>query len=326
MRIQLNRKNNLYFISIIGIILIILIIIFYWTLSPEQKELYIAKKGDTFSKIYNKLSPKITYSEFQKMNQHLDDNNYANIIPGDTIYINYKRKNKIWNPMDALNKNYTFQRIINYAFFVPFNLIINKKNSKSYNLYLTKIHETKKRIKKASVKEKQKFLNDALDGITRFWYTAGWNFYGATKKPYQKNIFEVYFQKNTSKQKGIACGHFVTACLHDLGFNFDRYSLGGKPASTIIRRFCNKNSIHTFTSLQQMENEIERQGEGFYIIGLSKHTAFVQNKKGKLYIIHSNYGYPRIVMKEKIYGSNALQSSKIYMIGKLFTKKYPEGF
>ena len=187
------------------------------------------------------------------------------------------------------------------------NLNIKAKDPSDYNSFLAKIYQKKKLYINKSISEKNKFLTSSLKEIHSYWYNTKYDFNGSTNTP----------------QKGkIACGYFVATTLHHLGFKFNRVKMAQQPAFKIINYFCDKKTIKWFknTSYKYLKNYLKKYKEGYYIIGLDNHVGFIYYGND-IYFIHSNGLYPRKVIKERAQNSEALMTSKVINIGKLFSEK-----
>lgn len=137
--------------------------------------------------------------------------------------------------------------------------------------------------------------------IPKYWKDTPWSFGGTTRKP---------------KSGNIACGYFVTNTLSDFGIKIERVFLAQQPSSVMIKKLC--SDIKYFTQRKDLENYILKQPKNtVYIVGLDFHTGFITREDKDTYFIHSNYIRNKGVVKENTESSQALNSSKTYMIGTL---------
>ena len=154
------------------------------------------------------------------------------------------------------------------------------------------------------LKKEMRFVNFLTDSLLPCWYGTKWNFYGTIEEP----------GKGT-----IACGYFVTTVLRDAGLSIQRVKLAQCASEEMIRRVCDKPTIHRYrnVSLADFTRKIKNMGFGLYIAGLDNHTGFIFNDGVESYFIHSTYVKPGCVIKEKANESIVLAYSKYRVIGKV---------
>lgn len=147
-----------------------------------------------------------------------------------------------------------------------------------------------------------------LKTITReifpFWYGTAWDFNGTTQTPLRGKI---------------ACGYFVSTVLKHAGFQLDRYDLAKQPASIVINRLCQQESIRIFNRTHQLIHYLENNGNGLYILGLDYHIGFLAKEEAGLWFIHSSESGG--VIREKVEDSEALFSSNLLVVGNLLVNR-----
>ncbi|MCD4654354.1 hypothetical protein K8T06_10535 [bacterium] len=139
-----------------------------------------------------------------------------------------------------------------------------------------------------------------------FWIGTPWDFNGISQTP------------NAGK---IACGYFVTAVLHDAGFNIDRRKLAQQPSENIIKTMISdENRIHRFshTSMEDFNSFMKDAADGVYIVGLDIHVGFIIKTKDETCFIHSSYYDPPLsVIKQALDEESPLKDSKYRVIGNI---------
>jgi len=167
-------------------------------------------------------------------------------------------------------------------------------------LLRTRLHYdlNKNRIDLDSVK--QVFGDRLINHVIPYWYGTGWSFGGHTSVP---------------KEGKIACGYFVSTTLNDMGLKLDRYKLAQKSPIDEAKALSCGTEITTIAhedpeqALAQINAHIKK---GVYFIGFDTgHVGFLVKKKGKLFLVHSNYLSPVSVCIEP------LETAKVF---KTFTK------
>jgi hypothetical protein len=110
----------------------------------------------------------------------------------------------------------------------------------------------------------------------------------------------------------------VTTVLDDFGIKLKRIYLAQQASSVLVSKLCEKNSIKTFSTIEQVENYLKgRNKHEIYIVGLDFHTGFVIRNDEKNYFLHSNYINREGVKKEELNTSRAFNASKLFVIGSL---------
>jgi hypothetical protein len=144
------------------------------------------------------------------------------------------------------------------------------------------------------------------------WLGTTWNFYGASSIPGQGEI---------------ACGYFVAATLHAVGFNVKislkdknkrHYTLAGLPSEQIILKLVDEKSIRRFSNrpIAEVKETIKEMGPGIYLIGLDQHVAYlVWDGSGDVMAWHAKPGHE--VVLEKPEEAPFISESKYRIIGKL---------
>ena len=198
----------------------------------------------------------------------------------------------------------------------------------SNNEYPEKILEIRKELKKLNIKFKNKgscsvtaeikdfFINSLKNKVFPAWYGTPYDFNGISRYPDSGGLLSYILRKDLKRK--IACGHFVSAVLDNIGFHIDkRLRLGRQPASHIIRTFVKKSLIkavvdYDFNKFLQI---IKEMGFGIYIVGLDTHTGFILYDNSGMWLIHSHM---RLwVLKEECSTSFSLKKSKFRMVGKI---------
>ena len=164
-----------------------------------------------------------------------------------------------------------------------------------YKEFLTSIH-------KKTDEEKKDYLFKFINyDVPNYWIGTPWSFNGTSREP----------QRST-----IACGYFVTNTLTDFGFDINRTYLAQQASSVMIKKLC--SDIKYFSKRQDLEKYIlSKDKNQVYIVGLDFHTGFITRENKDCYFIHSNYIKMKGVVKELTTTSQALNSSKSFMIGTL---------
>lgn len=192
-----------------------------------------------------------------------------------------------------------------------------KLDNKEYPLVLDTIKTIKQKLRKdkasVSVLEK-KFTQLITTKVFPYWYGTQWNFYGTTEKPNEGTI---------------ACGYFVTTTLRDMGVPIKRAKMAQCASEEMIRSLTSKKNIHRFsnTSMEDFEKQLQKLGNGLYIVGLDNHTGFILLSAEGKYFIHASGIYPFQVVKETLSESLILRKSNYRVVGKisgdeLFLKKW----
>lgn len=148
---------------------------------------------------------------------------------------------------------------------------------------------------------KAEFTNHLVDKIIPHWYGTPWSFEGHTALPNQGKI---------------ACGYFISTTLRDMGMKLNRYKLAQKSPideAKIISCGLVIKSVLEETPEKAFE-EIDRlTKEGLHFIGFDKgHVGYLLKRKGKLFLIHSNYLSPGAVCIEPLAESRVFQSFSIF--------------
>lgn len=128
---------------------------------------------------------------------------------------------------------------------------------------------------------KRTFGKQLTDRIIPYWYGTGWSFGGHTAVP---------------KTGKIACGYFISTTLKDMGLNLNRYKLAQKSPIDEAKALSFGAEIKTIAhedpeqALAQINKHIKK---GVYFIGFDTgHVGFLVKKRGKLFLVHSNYLAP----------------------------------
>jgi len=142
---------------------------------------------------------------------------------------------------------------------------------------------------------KQIFSDRLANAIIPHWYGTVWSFGGHTSVP---------------KKGKIACGYFVSTTLKDMGLKLDRYKLARKSPIDEAKAISCGTKITTIAhedpeqALAEIKGHIDK---GIYFIGFDTgHVGFLVKKKGRLFLVHSNYLTPVSVCIEP------LETAKIF--------------
>jgi hypothetical protein len=148
------------------------------------------------------------------------------------------------------------------------------------------------------------FITSIYNEIFPDWYGTDWDFYGTTETP---------------KQGKIACGYFVTTILRDAGVRVQRVSLAQQASENIIKSLTTDAYIKRFRNIaiEKFVADVKNSGAGLYVVGLDVHVGFILHDGSEVWFIHSSYGEPSEVVKEKALESAILSSSKYRVTGKI---------
>lgn len=137
------------------------------------------------------------------------------------------------------------------------------------------------------------------------WYGTAWEFSGTSQRPGEGNI---------------ACGYFVSTTLVHAGFRVPRAKLAQQAAETIIKTLVPKEEIWRSRTgeVSAVLAQLERRGDGLYLVGLDNHVGFLLKEGTRLEFCHSSYVAPREVTCEDAARAVALRS-KYHVVGRLFT-------
>ena len=153
-------------------------------------------------------------------------------------------------------------------------------------------------------KARKIFIDSIYHDIFPAWYGTDWDFYGTTETP---------------KEGKIACGYYVTTVLRDAGVKVQRVSLAQQASENIIKSLTTAPFIKRFhnAKIENFVADVKNQGEGLYVVGLDVHVGFILHDGNEVWFIHSSYGEPSEVIKEKALESPILSSSKYRVLGKI---------
>jgi hypothetical protein len=176
----------------------------------------------------------------------------------------------------------------------------SKSNAKSRRKNIEPVPIKKDVLEKA----RKFFVSSVYNEIIPEWYGTDWDFYGTTQTP---------------KVGQIACGYFVSTVLRDAGAKVQRVSMAQQASENIIKSLTTAKFIKRFSNItiEKFVADIENQGEGLYVVGLDNHVGFILHDGKDVWFIHSSYGEPSEVIKEKAIESVILSSSKYRVTGKI---------
>jgi hypothetical protein len=153
-------------------------------------------------------------------------------------------------------------------------------------------------------KARKVFVSSVYNEIIPEWYGTDWDFYGTTQTP---------------KVGQIACGYFVSTVLRDAGAKVQRVSMAQQASENIIKSLTTAKFIKRFSNIpiEKFVADIKNQGEGLYVVGLDNHVGFILRDGNEVWFVHSSYGEPSEVIKEKAIESLILSGSKYRVTGKI---------
>ncbi len=153
-------------------------------------------------------------------------------------------------------------------------------------------------------KARKSFVSLIYNNIIPVWYGTDWDFYGTTQTP---------------KEGKIACGYFVSTVLRDAGAKVQRVSMAQQASENIIKSLTSAKFIKRFSNItiEKFVADVKNQGEGIYVVGLDNHVGFILHDGEEVWFIHSSYGEPSEVIKEKAVDSVILSGSKYRVTGKI---------
>ena len=188
----------------------------------------------------------------------------------------------------------------------------NEPGTTDYDSLVERIRDNANKIQPANYKN---YIESSLERVLEQWYGTKWDMNGATMRPGAK--------------KQVGCDYLVIRALEALGYNFDLDKLGwdsiaDKPTSwlaseKIVKASSSNAQEFWGMSYKKFKKYLEKQEDGFYVVGLDKHVGFLHKKKSELYFIHSSENPYGKVVKQKADDVSSLRHSNVYVIGKLFT-------
>lgn len=154
----------------------------------------------------------------------------------------------------------------------------------------------------------QRYLDSLLvEHIFPHWYKTDWDFNGYSNVPGKGQI---------------ACGYFVSTPLKHIGFNWNRFRLAQKDATTIIKKISGDSTkFYWNKSPQQFLKLVDDISNGLYVIGFDSHVGFLHKHALGVSIIHSSYYGGICVMTEDAANAPALYHSNSFVLGRVFTKE-----
>ncbi|MFS4446485.1 hypothetical protein [Maribacter sp. 2307UL18-2] len=141
------------------------------------------------------------------------------------------------------------------------------------------------------------FAEQLTDKLIPYWYGTPWSFEGHTAIP---------------KKGRIACGYFISTTLRDMGLKLNRYKLAQKSPIDEAKVISCGAPITSITQSDSKEAFLELNRlttDGIYFIGFDKsHVGYLLKKRGKLFLVHSNYLSPTSVCIERLEDSRVFES------------------
>jgi len=137
-----------------------------------------------------------------------------------------------------------------------------------------------------------------------FWYTTRWTIRGSTRRP---------------RMGSIACGTFVSTILAHAGFRVERDKLGAQNSPQLMKTLTTKKHMKLMWrwSIGRFVRRLRKMGSGLYIVGLDTHVGFLLVTWGRVYFVHSSYGTPAVVLKERALKSPILASSRYRLVARI---------
>ena len=149
------------------------------------------------------------------------------------------------------------------------------------------------------------FCNALVNNIIPYWYGTPWDFNGHTDVPNESNV---------------ACGYFVSTPLRHMEIKVNRFKLAQQASMHIVKSLACESQVYSYhkPNVIEMVDEIKSTySDGIYTVGLSNHVGYLLLKKGELYFIHSNYGYPQEVVIEIASESDVFSYSDVFYISSI---------
>jgi hypothetical protein len=143
-----------------------------------------------------------------------------------------------------------------------------------------------------------------VNQIIPYWYGTPWSFGGHTVTP---------------REGQIACGYFISTTLLHAGVQLNRYRLAQQAPEDEAKALAMGDSVSVFQGgwvsdvLPILQNSLK---DGLYFIGLSSsHVGFLLKRRGKFFLLHSNYVYPAELRIEPAGERSVLNSfSTFYLV------------
>jgi hypothetical protein len=137
-----------------------------------------------------------------------------------------------------------------------------------------------------------------------FWYGTRWTIRGSTRRP---------------RTGSIACGTFVSTILAHASFRVERDKLGAQNSPELMKTLTTSKHIqlHYNWPIRRFVRRVRQLGNGLYMVGLDMHVGFLLVHWGRVYFVHSSYGTPAVVVKERALKSPILTASRFRLVAKL---------
>lgn len=147
------------------------------------------------------------------------------------------------------------------------------------------------------------FTEALINRVVPYWYGTPWSFEGHTAIPGEGKI---------------ACGYFVSTTLENAGIKVNRYKLAQQAPEGEARAIAMGDSVRVVRggwmgeALPVVENSLK---DGIYFIGLSSsHVGYLLKRRGRLFLLHSNYTHPAEVRIEPANGMSVLHNFTTFYI------------
>ncbi len=170
-----------------------------------------------------------------------------------------------------------------------------------------------------SQEEVEQYWMEVLeDDLFPAWYGTPWSFSGVAERP--SPAFLLTPSPLREPQRSIACGHFVGVVLRDLGFDLDRFAVGRLASRRIIETLVSdRRLIRRFYEepIDELTAQIRELGHGVYVVGLDFHTGFLLANERGVFFIHSTAFPPFCVVKEPLWRSLGIRTSKVVWVARI---------
>lgn len=99
----------------------------------------------------------------------------------------------------------------------------------------------------------------------------------------------------------------------------ERDKLGAQNSPQLIKTLTTKKHMKLTWkwSIKRFVRRVRKMGNGLYIGGLDMHVGFLLVRWGRVYFVHSSYGTPAVVVKERATKSPILTGSRYRLVGKI---------
>ncbi|MGB0840071.1 MAG: hypothetical protein ACPGXL_08025 [Chitinophagales bacterium] len=197
-----------------------------------------------------------------------------------------------------------------YATFGAYQLVLSEIQSRKKH-YAIRYHNA------VSFTEKQAVLENAavdleqaiLKEVITFWYNTSFTKKEMTRKNRNTSFFS---SPSTTDMTGVEFVHTIMRQA-DLPISTNK----SKRGYDLINELCAPQLVSAFDDVPAVEQFINTQGEGLYILAFENHLAFVGFINQNISIIHSTREAPHKVVRLPIKGAKIFNTPGPYHIGKL---------